>query len=337
MRRVLLLGIAVGLVSAGVAAGQDASVVYFEGDPVIRNAAGDSQFLDFGTSVIVGESVVTGSLDFVELAQGAATTIRVDPDTVFTVQEREVDGQRQSVLTTAAGSVAYRFNRIAGREEPRVGSMSVVAGIRGTELTVYAGPDGSTLFLVEEGAVAVSSAGATVELGADQGVEVAAGAVPGEPFSLLGREFDYGSWEAGRRDAFLTDPLGATAGHATQLQQFAAEMQTWVERFEEARVLSDEAVQTMNSIADTTERMTYRNEVWAPLSQQTGVSILNYRFYALSALSFKRYVIGPSYMEMKTRNILAPTPEYAAYLEAYEAIVREFDAVFEPYLEDFDR
>ncbi|TVR67919.1 MAG: hypothetical protein EA427_11950, partial [Spirochaetaceae bacterium] len=176
----------------------DAAVTYLEGEPEVRTAGGRTDWLDFGSTVRPGDSVVTGRFDFVELQQGGAATIRVNADTVFTIREVDRAGQRETVMSNSVGSVSYRFQRVTGRAEPRVGTATTVAGVRGTELTIYAGADGSSLFLVESGLVEVSSAGRSVELAANQAVEVAVGREPGAVFEWKGRELDFSSWNQER-------------------------------------------------------------------------------------------------------------------------------------------
>ncbi|MFW5695964.1 MAG: FecR family protein, partial [Alkalispirochaeta sp.] len=173
--------------SAAPALAQDATVVYLEGEPELRTTQGAIDWLDFGMSLRAGESVVTGGNDFVEMEYGDASTIEVQPDTVFTVREVERGGERRTVMSNSAGAVKYRFNRLTGRSEPDIGTSSVVAGVRGTEVAVYAGGEGSSLFVVESGEVEVTSAGSSVSLTQDEAVEVPAGGPPGEKYSVIGR------------------------------------------------------------------------------------------------------------------------------------------------------
>ena len=335
-RRALGLAALLLSLSAATALAQDASVVYLEGEPEKRSAGGDLDWLDFGTPLIAGESVITGPTDFVELEQGAASTITVEPGTVFTIREVDEGGQRRQVMTNSVGAVRYRFNRIAGRDEPRVGTASVVAGIRGTEVTVYAGADGSSLFLVDSGEVEVSSAGQSVSLTEAQGVEVAAGQAPGEVFEVIGRELNFEDWAADRRAAFLDAPIETLDRSAGRLDEFAAEADTWYENYLTAKQESDAAFEQIAEIEDEDERSRFREENWLPLANQTGNAVLNYRYYALSALSLRRYVLGPMYMEMRTRNILEQTEDYQTFIERFDSIVTGFEDEFSRYLEEWD-
>lgn len=336
MRRRGIMAAVALLAVAGVGA-QEAEVVYLEGEPERRTGSGELEWLDFGVQLFPGEQVITGRSDYVELEQGTAATIRVEPDTVFAIREVEQGGERRSVMSTSIGQVRYRFNTIAGRGEPLVGTNTTVAGIRGTELVVSAAADGSSLFIVEEGAVEVESAGQTVALGADQGVEVLPGQPPGEPFEVIGREQDYADWAAGRRDALVSDPAGAVEQIATSLAGIADQADEWYALFEAAREESDAALAELDEIADEAERTRYRDEVWFPLAQQTATAALNYRYYALSGLSLRRHALGAVYLEARTRSILDPIDGYEEFLATYEETVREFEVRFGRYLNDFDR
>ncbi len=321
--------------AAASAFAQNAEVVYLEGAPDLRTGAGTIREIDYGTAVKVGDSILTGRRDLVDLNQGADTVIRVRPDTVFTIREIETGGKKEQVLTTAVGAVTLRFKKLAGTE-PRVGTTSTVAGIRGTELTVYAGPDGSSLFLVDSGLVSVEAGGTTVDLAANEGVEVSAGGRAGEKFSVIGRELDFSAWASGKTEAFLEDPVGALAEIRTKMADFRAGLEEWTAKYRAAKVDSDAAVAAMNAMTDKAEQIKYRDEVWAPLAVQTGNAVLNYRYYALSAFSLRRYVLGPMYVQMKSRNLADASAGYEAFLAEYRSVLAEYQTAFNPYLGTVD-
>jgi len=215
------------LLSLAAAAGaQNATVTYIEGDPDLRNGSGAVSPLDYDSKLRTGDSVLTGKSEQVELAQGADTTIKIRPNTVFTIREVDTGAGKEQVLTTAVGAVSMRFGKLAGKE-PRVGTVGTVAGIRGTELTVYAGPDGSALFVVESGLVSVGAAGATVDLAKDEAVEVSAAGVPGEKFSVIGREKDFSDWEEKKAQELLADPVAALNDARIMLSTFRSGLDEW--------------------------------------------------------------------------------------------------------------
>lgn len=314
------------------AGAQDATVQYLEGDPQLRSAGGATSYLDFGSRLRAGDSVVTGRRDFVELRQGDASSLRVNANTVFTIREIERDGQREQVLSTSVGSVGMRFNRLAGRE-PLIGTNTAVAGVRGTELTVYAGADGSTLFLVESGLVEVTAAGQSVELSANEGVEVPAGGPPGQKFQMIGRELSFQAWAQEKQDLLLQDPLGALNNIQTMIRELQTGLEEWVDAYKRAKEVSDAARREMDAITDQAAREKFRDERWSPLALQTGTAVLNYRYYALSALSLRQHVLAPMYVQMRSRNMLAKAPDYGAFLERYSVVLATFRTAFEPYIE----
>ena len=335
-RNSLSLAALCALLSLAAAAGaQNATVSYLEGDPRLRDGGGAVSLLDYDSRIRTGDSVLTGKADQVELSQGSDTTIKIRPNTVFTIREVDTGAGKEQVLTTAVGAVSMRFGKLAGRE-PRVGTVGTVAGIRGTELTVYAGPDGSALFVVESGLVSVGAAGATVELAKDEAVEVSAAGVPGEKFSVIGREKDFSAWEEQKAQEILADPVAALNDARIMLSTFRSGLDEWTAKFREAKVLSDAASAKMREITNQDEQARYRDEQWAPLALQTGNAVLNYRYYALSAFSLRRYVLGPLYVQMRTRNLAAETPEYRAFRVAYDALLADYKSAFNPYLSTVD-
>lgn len=325
------------LMAAAPLLAQDASVVYLEGEPERRTAQGTTEWLDFGSPLVAGDSVVTGSFDFVELEQGAASTIQVEPDTVFTIREVETARGRQTVMSNSVGSVRYRFNRLAGRDEPQVGTSTVVAGIRGTEVTVYAGADGSSLFLVDSGEVEVTSAGESVSLTAAEGVEVPAGGPPGEKFEYLGRAIDFSEWNQERTERFLADPAGAVSDIRDQLDVYYAEIATLREQYADARARYDEQYAVVEELLEeydpSSPEVQEARDLLSPLINETTVLAFNIRYYALTSLSLRRFVIGNMYMEMKSRYILdqEATP-YQAFLSEYELLLAEFEESVTPEL-----
>lgn len=324
------------LVPAGTALADDASVVYLEGDPEVRTAGGATDWLDFGSTVRAGDSVVTGRFDFVELEQGGAATIRVEADTVFTIREVERDGRRETVMSNSIGAVSYRFQRVTGRAEPRVGTATTVAGVRGTELTVYAGADGSSMFLVETGLVEVSSAGRSVELAANQAVEVAAGREPGEVFEWKGREIDFRSWNTDRIEEYLADPAGSTVALTERLDDFIEGVSDFRALYTEFSEEYNREFDRFQAMEEGDEKEALRQELLS-FGQATRTQALNYRYYALSGLSLRRYVLGRMYVELKTRYILnRQDPQYQGFLREYRRFIEEFESGITPGLVEAD-
>ncbi|RKX83042.1 MAG: hypothetical protein DRP58_09415, partial [Spirochaetes bacterium] len=200
------------------ASGQNADLVYVDGWVDIRSGGEVYEALP-GDVLRAGDSVITSSDSIAELEQKDRSKIIVKPDSIFTIREIETDSGKETVLATTVGAVSFKFGKLFGKE-PILATPSMVAGIRGTELTVYAGEDGSTLIAVDSGLVTVESMGVSVDLVKDEGVEVLPGEVPGEKFSLLGREMDFASWNADKYENLIADHIAGLERLGHQLDGF---------------------------------------------------------------------------------------------------------------------
>ena len=183
-----------------------ADVTYTEGDATIHTKAGTTQDAQIGDVMNTGDTLRTGADGQSELDQ-KGVTIKISPKTVFTLMEREQGGKTSSVLSVALGSIKFRYDKLTG-SEPLVRTNGAVAGVRGTEFSVYSGADGSTLIAVDSGLVNVESGGKSVDLGPKEGVEVPLGKPPGDKFAIPDKPMDYSTWNNGKLDAMLADPVG---------------------------------------------------------------------------------------------------------------------------------
>ncbi len=325
-----------GSAASDGAGAQPAEVVYLEGLPEIYPGGGSPFPADFGDAVETGDSVVTGSSDYVELERGPSELIRVSPDTVFTIREEDRGGKRQSVLSAAAGEIAFRFDRITGESEPRLGSASVSAAVRGTEVTVYVGDEGTTLFLVESGQIAVESAETAQTVDAGQATEVGLVGQAGKPFVWDAERIDYASWNAERVDRFLDEPVTGVRTVREKLRAFAERVELLRPRYEAAYQSLEEARDRYEQIEeeDGEEALRrYQRETVRPLIEQAQAVILNLRYNALSALSLRRFVLGKMYMNMKSRYIFdQDAAEYREFIGIYNDTLEEFEERIVPEL-----
>ncbi|MCF7928547.1 MAG: FecR domain-containing protein [Spirochaetales bacterium] len=326
------------LAAAGLAA-QEADVVYVEGYVDTKTAGGDVFETYIGDYIRTGDSIITGGRGYAELEQGDSAVIKVSPDTVFTLQEREVNGEKRQVMATTAGSVFMRFNKLTGKE-PMVQSSSYVAGVRGTEFTVYSGSDGSSMILVDKGAVEVTAEGESVNLGAEQGVEVAAGAAPGEVFEFKGRELDFSTWNQQKEEVFLENPVQSLKRVQKRLEGFQKEIEMlypeFVKRQNKIDVMREELTRLREEEGQDA-MIEYRDEFVTPYIKESRVYILNTRYYALSALSLRRFVLGSMYLKIKTAMVAKPDNKiYRNFMELYEEVTDSFEDVVVPQLVEAD-
>jgi len=336
----LIIACIVALLAPTAVHAQEADVVYREGDVRTKTTSGGIQDTYVGDSLRAGESVLTGSTGFAELQQSDYSIIKVSPDTCFVIQEKEVDGEKRQVMETTTGSVFFRFKKMT-EKEPVIQSPSYVCGVRGTEFTVYAGADGSSMILVDKGLVDVEAEGKTVSVTTEQGVEVKPSEPPGEVFERKGKAIDFREWNRGKKEAFLEDPEDTLKGIQKRLEGFQEEAQRLLGMYEEYKAQYDEVYAKLKKAVEEygqqSEEADALREEFQPLMAKTRDIAYNYRYYALSAFSLKRYVIAPLYIELKTKKIAnLDSNIISAFFSRYREILYSFEENIVPLLVEAD-
>lgn len=334
--RVLFLA-TLALLVAGIAAAQDAELVYVDYPEVeIRRPGGATILGDFGDQLSSGDSVITTRYGRAELELADGGTVRVNSDTVYSIQSTTVRGERQTVMNVALGSVRFKFNTIAGRREPVVGAPTAVAGVRGTEFVAHVASDGSTVFVVDEGIVDVSAEGESVRLVEGQGVEVTPGEKPGEPFDALSRAFDYEAYNQEKIDELLNSPERATIGHARRLSEFADQIDIIQPLYVESQAALDAANEKVRTLEGDAQVEFFENEL-VPLRARTADLFDNMRFYALSGLSLRRHVLGRMYLLLSLEYANdTGDPVYQGFLDAYGEALSIYESRIVPMLDPTD-
>ncbi len=328
------------LLAAAAFAASPTDITYTEGDASVRYARnGRTEEAVIGDKLDTGDMVKTGSDGRVEMDQ-KGVTLKVSPGTVFTLMERERSGSQTGVVSVALGSLKMRYAKLTGRE-PLVQTASCVAGVRGTELTVFAGADGSSLIAVDSGEVDVEAGGKVVELAAGEGVEVKPGQAPGDKFVVRTDILDYSKWNQDKLDAMLSDPLGAIDALTRQMTSYVKSVEEFEAYYKEyGKKLSQERrllAGLMREKGKEAEARKHDMEVVVPLAQQTGNLLLNVRFYSLSALSLRRYVAGRMYVLLKSRNMGGQQDAaYEDFLQKYKEFLATFNQFIIPYIVEAD-
>lgn len=340
MKAAVWLPIVLFLCLGGVTFAQEATVTYVDGWVDIKNKSGNLVEAWEGDSLYIGESIITDEASYAELEkEQRAAVIKIAPDTVFTIGEVEEKGRTETVLSTTLGSVAYKFGRTLARE-PRISTPSVVGGVRGTEFTVFAGVDGSSLIAVESGEVEITSEGETVRLLPQEGVEVRPGEKPGEKFSVLRGQIDYSTWNRERFKDIIDDPSGSVRALHEKLDDYISEIESILPVLKEnQKKLKAERkrLEKLEQEKGKEARYSYYKETVFPLEVETSYLGMNRRYYALSALSMRRFLIGKIYMEMKTRYITDKNAQpYEAFIASYERFLSDFEEYIVPHLVEAD-
>lgn len=326
MRRLLPAALALAMAVPAFAIDQH-DVTYTEGFPVTREKGRYEADINIGDRLIAGQTVVTRTGDLVEMKAGGYT-VKVDENTVFTIMEVEQGGQSQPVLANVLGKIRFARDRATG-SDPRLITNSIVCGVRGTVVTLFAGEDGSSLVIVDEGLVQITSSGGAVELAKGEGVEVRTDGTTGEKFRALSTTVDYGSWNGERLQSMLADPAGAARRIEQRLDSYIEQIRAIEPLYNAKRAELDAVQKRRTELAgkgQTAELTDYTTNVYAPLRDETRFLVVNLRYYALSALSLRRFVAGRLYLQVKPRLMADPaTADAREFLAIHGRVLEKFE------------
>ncbi len=306
---------------------QQSKFVYVEGEVAVKKASGELLVAQISDILNIGDSIITGEDGYAELSLENNSSITINSDTVFVYSKKEKKGKKKNIFMVVLGNIKFKFDRLL--HEPDIQTPATVAGIRGTEFSVLSGLDGSSLYIVEEGEVAVEAEGSLVVLSSEEGVEVPIGDIPGEKFEVKIGKVDFSGWLDEGDNRFKSDPAGTLRGITEKLVYFGDEANEYLIQYNESNsILSrqlDKMIQIDNEKGDEEKSIFYKSEI-QPLESMTTNFALNYRYYGLSALSLRRYVLSSMYIEMKTKYILDSQNEiFLSFLEEYETFLLIFE------------
>ena len=287
-------------------AAQNFTIEYVEGWVDVKHPNGQTVEAMIGDQLQKDDTVVTGDDGTATLTREGAAEIVISPNSVFSIREIDSGGEKETVMHTALGSVKFKFLRLFGRE-PKISTPSTVAGVRGTEFTVYSGDEGSALFTVDSGEVMVTSQGIPVVLLENEGVEVKAGQAPGQKFVKQGRPIDYSAWVQEKQSEFSADPIAGLRGIERQMDEYIREV-------ENLKIMSDEQEAIVKQARNELEQIKKEKGAEAgqqfleqsvfPETQLASDIYHNLRYYTINAFSLKRYVLNKQYSILKAKNLL---------------------------------
>jgi hypothetical protein len=315
-----------------------AKVVDTDGPATVQRVSGKAEKVAIGKSYTTGDSIRTGKNGLVEMSQ-EGLTIRVGPSTVFTLMEKEQGGKPKGVLAVTLGSVKMKYDRLTG-SEPLIQSASCIAGVRGTELTVWAGTDGASQLIVDSGLVTVEAFGKTVELGPDEAVVVVNGQQPGEKFVVQRGLLDHAKWDQGRVETLLADPPAALAGLRERLRYYAVNASDFRVQYQDSKSQLDAERQKVKQIEKENgleAAQAYEREHVAALITPTQNLFLNARYFLLAAFSMRRFVGSRMYLLLKTSYVEDPgNPAWTGFLEGYRLFLDQYESQVAPFLVEAD-
>jgi hypothetical protein len=176
----------------------------------------------------------------------------------------------------------------------------------------------------------VEAQGKKVELLPEEGVEIPAGQPPGEKFEVLRGQIDFSEWNSSRLENMLDDPAGAVQGIEKGMEAFRSKIAElnplWEANFERLKAEREKLLVLEKEKGKEARKEHYETIVF-PLEVETTYFSLNLRYYALSALSFRRFVLGPMYARVKS-----------AYINRLDsAVYQEFETIYRRILGDYER
>jgi hypothetical protein len=331
-KRIFILFLVLCLFPIGLYS-KEHDVVYLDGYPYLRTEEGDEIDLEIGDRVRVKQTIITGEDERVELESDGYKVV-ISENTVFSLLEMEIKGKKTNVLSCALGKLSFTKKKFLGTE-PRLMTSSVICGVRGTEVTLMAGVDGSSMIIVDDGLVEVLAAGKSLELGKNEGVEVETGAAPGEKFSALEKKIDFSTWNDSRLGSFLENPVRTAANIEQQIDSFIAEMEKIEPLYLESKAKLDAQRKILREKKEKKESVEdFYKEIVQPLEIEATHYILNLRYYSLSGLSLRRYVLSRMYLKLKSRYInKLKDPVYIDFLNIHRRILTKFEnTIALPYL-----
>lgn len=333
------IGLAVFLMAgAMIASAVPVDITYSEGDTTLKLKSGKQQDAQIGDVMNTGDTLKTGKDGQAELNQ-KGVIIKISHGTVFTLMEKSQAGQTSTVMSVALGSIKFKYDKMSG-SEPQVRTNGAVAGVRGTEFTVFSGADGSSLFTVDSGRVTVESEGKVVDLVADEGVEVPLGQPPGEKIQIQSNQIDYSKWNDDKLTAMLVDPVAALANMGIAMDGYVKAVEENSAGLDESskRLASErEKRRQIGELEGKDAAAKYEADVITPLAVTTGYYFLNLRYNALAALSLRRFVVGRLYLFLKTRSMTSPeSGPWNEYATKYNELLKKFELSITPHLVDND-
>ena len=326
MRKLLGFILILFLFSLPLFAAATGKISFMEGKVNHRDKAGKITDARIGQDIFTDDTLITGLNGYCEVEMENGSVITLNNDTVFTfgeIEDKEEKGKKRNIFSCIFGSADFKFKKFTGKE-PYIATPSTICGVRGTDFTVIAGADGSSMYVVASGEVYVEAGGNGVSLLPDEGVKVKAG----QKFEVKRDSVNYNKILQESEALFLTDPAANMNDLITLLKGYASDAKYWdtlrLENIDKVMAAREQAVKIKEEQGDKAWEDFINTQV-SPLEIDTSYLRLNARHYSVSALSMRRYIVSYMYIIMRTRYVLkTDSPEYIKFIEKY----KEFMVIF---------
>lgn len=328
MKKILVLLMLILPVCAWAESG---SISYLEGEVTHKSRSGETSQAAMGKPVATGDTIITGKNGLCELTLDNGSTIRINSGTVFALTEREdaeEKGKKRSVFSTIIGMVTCKFKKFTGKE-PYIATPTTACGVRGTEFTIVAGADGSALYVLDSGAIAVSAQGNEVLLAPEEGVKVQAGQKPGRKFEVKKGTLDFSKALEESEEAMRANPSKTLKDLWGQIREFEKESDAWKTRQQnlmaQVKKLREEITQKRESMEEKEWKELY-GETVAPLEQDISLMSLNSRYYVVGTQSIRRHLISAIYVHMRTKHVMnTDSGEWRSFKKDYDSFLEYYN------------
>jgi hypothetical protein len=325
------------LLSSGFLFASAGRIVFLEGKVDHRNKAGRITAANIGQDILTDDSLITGMDGYCEVEMENGSVISLNSDTVFVfseIEDREEKGKKRKIFSCIFGSADFKFKKFTGRE-PYIATPTTICGVRGTDFTVLAGADGSSMYVVASGEVLVEAAGQSVALLPEEGVKVRAGQQPGQKFEVKRDSVDYNAVLQESENRFLDNPSEGMDNMILLLNGYIRDADYWdtlrLENIDKVYAAREQASKIKEEQGEKAWEDFIRNQV-SPLEIDTTYLRLNARHYSVSALSMRRYIVGFMYITIRTRYINnTGSIEYLYFISKYNEFMIIFNrGIIEP-------
>ncbi|MGQ9616139.1 MAG: FecR family protein [Spirochaetota bacterium] len=304
------------------------NVEWVKGDVRYSHLKGEWSELAVGMNLVSGDMVKTGIASETVLIENGGEILILENST-FTVSERYVQETQKSSFMLFLGRMRFKLGK-ASRVEPEIQTQSVNLAIRGTDVEVGSGYDGSTIVLTNEGSVAVQGKTRTLILAQGEGTEVGFGEEPVEKFNVMTRVINWDEWFSSSQEAVKGNELRLLE---RILEKFG-DIQNQIKQYEDIR---ERALREKDQYISERDRLLTegKKEEAGEYSRKAGEksklayhSFVNIRFLALSSIGLND--MG----ERVYKGVVSPSDEMN---EIYGQIQKIYKGIEDKYILEEDR
>jgi hypothetical protein len=285
MKKLLALGFAGFLLTVLVPLGLfPVEVDWVSGNVTYSHMKGPWDELKVGIKLQAGDIIKTGMNSETTLLDDGGE-IHILENSTFSISEIYEKEEQKSAFMLFLGRMKFKLARTA-KKEPEIRTQTVNLAIRGTELQVGAGYDGSTLVLLEDGEVAVRGNRSELILSKGEGTQVAFGEEPSEKFEILTKVIDWDEWFSFSKESVKGNELSFLLKIHDRFREIESQIRDFETIRERMLAEKEELIRKRDELLEAgkkDEAAQYSREAGGK-SKKAFHAIVNIRFLALSSI-----------------------------------------------------